>query len=96
MNAKRRGKTMNLWIKNTDGKPDAVLTMTLLGFLTVLVRLLFSNVTLELLGKTITVGAIESGAIAAILTPTLGAYVARRYTDKKYPVEKPEQSEKVE
>lgn len=67
-----------MWIKNTDGKPDAVLTMTLIGFMVVILKVLLAGAAIGAFNA----GAIDSGVIAAILTPTLGAYVARRYTDK--------------
>jgi hypothetical protein len=75
---------MNFWIKNTDGKPDAVLTLTIIGFFTCLIKVLASNVALELSGHSVNFGNVDGASIAAILTPTLGAYVARRYTDRKY------------
>lgn len=74
---------MGFWIKNTDGKPDAILTLSIVGFVTILVKLLFSGLTLTFKGKEVGIGNIDGSSIAAILTPTLGAYVARRYTDKK-------------
>lgn len=65
-----------MWIKNTNGKKDAVLTMSLIGFITVTLKVLLSNVTC----CDIYFGTIDSATITAILTPTLGAYVIRRYT----------------
>ncbi len=59
-----------IWIKNTDDKHDAVLTMAVLAFLLCLVKVALNGV----------FGTIDAGIIAALLTPTLGAYVARRYT----------------
>jgi hypothetical protein len=79
---------MQLWIKNTDGKPDAVLTMTLMGFIVVLMKFLVSNIVLNVAGHEITFGAADASAIGAMLTPTLGAYVARRYTDRKFSADK--------
>lgn len=75
---------MRSWIKNTSGKPDAVLTLTVIGFLVVIFKLLLSGISLEFDGNSYTVGDIDASEIGAILTPTLGAYVARRYTDKKH------------
>lgn len=71
---------MLLWIKNTDGKEDAMLTMAFMALLVVLIKVSLSGVV---------VGAANFGIgpdasmVAALLTPTLSAYVARRYTDKK-------------
>lgn len=76
---------MRLWINNTDGQPDAVLTMTLMGFLAILGKFLLSNVSLTLASDhIINFGSVDAMSIAAVLTPTLGAYCARRYTDKKF------------
>jgi hypothetical protein len=76
---------MSLWIKNTDGERDAVLTMALLGFIIVLVKVLLAGVVLTWSEtRTFTFGTIDAATIAAVLAPTLGAYVARRYTDAKF------------
>lgn len=75
---------MRIWINNTDGKPDAVLTMTLAGFVVVLVKFLLSNVVLTLADRTFNFGSVDGSMIGALLTPTLGAYCARRYTDRKF------------
>jgi len=75
---------MHLWIKNTDGKRDAVLTMTLMGFMVVIIKVALSGVSLKLGGGVeYDFGSIDAGVVAAVLTPTLGAYVARRYTDSE-------------
>ena len=76
---------MMKWMKNTSGKPDAVLTMAFIGFLIVVIKVLMAGSTLVWNGDTISFGEIDATTIGAILTPTLGAYVARRYTDKKFP-----------
>jgi hypothetical protein len=73
------------WIDNTAGKPDAMLTMGLMGFVVVLLKVLLGGMTVALAGKSLTLGTIDAGTIGAVLTPTLGAYVARRYTDRKHP-----------
>ena len=75
---------MILWIKNTSGKEDAVLTMTFIGFLVVIFKVLFAGVVLKVAGHEITFGTIDAAVIGALLTPTLGAYVARKYTDRKF------------
>lgn len=70
-----------IWIKNTNGKKDAVLTMALIGFVVVLIKILFSGMTVEIMDRSVNFGSIDGAVVAAILTPTLGAYIARRYTD---------------
>jgi hypothetical protein len=72
------------WLSNTSGKKDAILTLTVIGFLVVMVKLLLSGSTLILDGDTFKFNEIDASVIAAVLTPTLGAYVSRRYTDKKF------------
>ena len=75
-----------LWIKNTAGKEDAVLTMSFFAFVGVMVKFLFSGVSVSLsAGHSFSFGTVDAGVIAAILTPTLGAYVARRHTEAKHP-----------
>ena len=73
-----------LWIKNTEGRADAILTMALMGFIVVLVKVLLVGVELDIAGAKYVFGTIDGTVVAAILTPTLGAYVTRRYTDRKY------------
>lgn len=84
---------MNIWMKNTDGKRDAVLTMTIAGFVVILFKFLAAGIVLHLGERSIEFGAADAAAIGALLTPTLGAYVARRYTDKKYSVPPAQPSE---
>lgn len=73
-----------MWIKNTEGKKDAVLTMTLMGFIVILLKVALSGVTVTLLESSFSFGSVDALVVAAVLTPTLGAYVARRHTDKKF------------
>ena len=76
------------WIKNTDGKRDAVLTLTLIGFIVIMIKLLLADTVITFNGDTYKFGELSAAIIAAVLTPTLGAYVSRRYTDRKFnPVE---------
>lgn len=76
-----------MWIKNTEGRKDAVLTMALIGFLIVLAKVLLAGVSVDVAGAKYDFGTIDGMVVAAVLTPTLGAYVARRYTDKKFNVD---------
>lgn len=73
------------WVKNTEGKKDAMLTFALIAFGVVTLNILLSTV-----GK-ITVGtfsinfqAMQASAMTAYLGATFTAYVSRRWTDKKY------------
>lgn len=74
-------------LKNTDGKKDAVLTMSVITLAVILIRVLFAGVKLTISGVVLDMGAIDSGLVAALLTPTLGAYVARRYTERKFAID---------
>jgi len=74
-----------MWIKNTNGKKDAMLTFALFSFTVVTL-----NVFLSTFG-TITYGDIsvqfetlDSAVMAVYLGATFTAYVSRRLTDKHY------------
>ena len=75
---------MNFWIRNTRGKPDSMLTISMLGFAVVLFKFILSGVNVTLFGYNVNFGTVDAATVAAILTPTLGSYVARRYTDNRY------------
>lgn len=73
-----------VWIKNAEGKPDTMLSFSVVAFVVIIFKVLFGG-TVWMLGKqTFTVIPIDPGMVAALLVPTLGSYVARRYTDKKF------------
>lgn len=63
---------------NSRGRPDALLTFAAAGVVVVLGKLLLAGVTISAAGRTVSLGAIDTGAIAAVLTPLLGAYTAKR------------------
>ena len=73
-----------LFLRNTDGKKDAMLTFAFTGFIVVLFKYLVSGVAADIAGHSVNFGTVDASMMAALLTPTLGAYVARRYTDKKF------------
>ena len=68
----------SLWIKNTSGKIDAMLTFSVYAFFTVLGKVVFGGNTFDLVVFTLSISPIDPAMIAALLAPTLGAYVARR------------------
>lgn len=73
------------WIKNTDGKPDAVLTFATLSISVVLIKLLFSGASLTWPPHfSWVLQTIDAGSIGAILLPTLGAYVSNRYVNLNF------------
>lgn len=69
-----------LWLKQSDGKPSASLTMVFLAFNVCLLWLFLSIV--EGLGP-IKVRAFDAGQAMTFLTPLLGLYFGRRFTDSK-------------
>lgn len=69
---------MNLWVKHPrSAQPDAMLTLGTWALAVVLFRFLFSNVSIG----TLSFGQLDSTVVAAILTPTLGAYCFRKMSD---------------
>lgn len=84
------------WIKNTKGEPDAMLTFATVAFAIVAINLLLSTFgTVVIAGATISFAALSPSVIGAILTPTLGAYVARRLTGSAYNEKKPDGNRKT-
>lgn len=75
---------MDLAFKNSDGKRDPILTIAIFAVAIVLLKVLVSGVTFHVGGQLVSFGVIDGGLVGAILTPTLGAAVAHRYTDKKF------------
>lgn len=70
-----------LWLTNSDGKEDSMLTLGVISLGVVLLKFFLS----EMSFGSIVFGNLDGMVVAAILTPTLGAYVARRYTDANAP-----------
>ena len=57
-----------MWIKNSSGKKDAMLTFATIAFG----------------GQTRSFQILDSGTMTAYLAATFGAYVSRRWTDRKF------------
>lgn len=75
----------NIWLKNSEGEPDAMLTLAVIGFAVCLLKVLLGGIEFEIVEKhSWSLGSVDAATVAAILGPTLGAYVARRHTDKKF------------
>ena len=73
------------WMKNTDGKPDAVLTFASFAMLVVLLKLLFAGAELNWPPHfSFKILSIDAASIGAILLPTLGAYVSNKYVNFNY------------
>lgn len=75
---------MRWMLKNSAGKKDAMLTFAVIAFVVVIMKFIVSGFAISIAGHDINFGDAEAGAIAALLTPTLGAYVARRHSETKY------------
>jgi hypothetical protein len=72
------------WLKDTSGSKSATLTFAVAAFVISATKFLLSGVVLQVAGKNLNFGIVDAASIAALLTPTLGAYVARRHTDTRY------------
>ena len=74
------------WIKNTDGKRDAMLTFALVAFLVVTFNILVATFG-SIIYRDINISfqAMDAATMSAYLAATFTAYVSRRWTDKKYP-----------
>ena len=73
-----------MWIKNTSGKDDAMLTFAVISFAVVTLNLLLSTfANIETSNFSITFNALDAGSMTAYLAATFGAYVTRRWTDKQ-------------
>ena len=73
------------WIKNTSGKPDAMLTFAVVSFTMVSLNLFLSTfASLQIGGVELAFQALDTGALTAYLGATFTAYVTRRWTDKRY------------
>ena len=74
-----------MWIKNTDGKKDAMLTFATLAFLTVTVSILLGTLgDVSIAGHSIHFTTIDAGVASIYLAATFTAYVSRRWTPAAY------------
>ncbi len=74
-----------MWIKNTDGKSDAMLTFASVAFAVVTFNVLLATVNSFSLGTwDISFAPMEASTLTAYLGATFGAYVSRRWTTAKY------------
>lgn len=70
---------MTFWISHPKTKePDAMLTLSVYSLAVVLFKFFFSEMSF---GST-TFGQLDASTVAALLTPTLSAYVVRKYHDQ--------------
>jgi hypothetical protein len=81
---------MQFWIKHPRSQePDAMLTLAVYSVVATVVKFLFSDMTFG----AVTFGDLDASVIAALLTPTLGAYAVRKHSQ---PPATPETLEEVE
>jgi hypothetical protein len=73
-----------LWIKNSDGEEDTMLTFAVVAFVVVLFKVMMGGTDWTIGNLVWKIMPIDATMVAALLGPTLGAYVARRYTDRKF------------
>lgn len=70
-----------MFIKDSAGNRSLTATITYIAFIVVMVKVLFNNASIGSLNF----GSIDSLSIAAILTPVLGSYTARRWGEPTGP-----------
>lgn len=77
---------MNLWLNHPRSKkPDTMLTLATFSTLSVVGKFLLNGVSLTVGSTTVNFGAVDAALIAAVLTPTLGAYVTRKWKEPPKP-----------
>ena len=69
---------MNFWIKNTEGKPSASLTLVMVAFTVVMAWMTLSIFVNPFGIQTVPFNATEA---MIVLSPLLATYFGRRYTD---------------
>lgn len=68
-----------MFIKDSTGNKSLTATLALVGFIVVMIKLLFSGASVSVGSFSYEFGAIDAAMIAAVLTPVLGSYTARRW-----------------
>lgn len=74
-----------MFMKDSDGEKSFTVTISVITFAVVMLKVLVGGTSFNVGGVAVAFGSISSDEIVALLGPTLGAYTARRYTDKRYP-----------
>lgn len=74
-----------MWVKNTNGRQDAMLTFAAISFSVVTLNVLLSSFdTITLANSTIVFKPLDTSVMGIYLGSTFTAYVSRRWTDQKY------------
>jgi hypothetical protein len=73
-----------MYMKDSDGKKSFTVTMSIITFAVVMLKVLVGGTSFTIGGTSFSFGSIGSDEIISLLGPTLGAYSFRRYTDSRY------------
>ena len=73
-----------LWIKDPVGDSSVTVTFAVVSMAIIVFKLAFGGSVLTLPHFVWNIQTIDAGMVTALLGSTLTAYVARRYTDKKF------------
>ncbi len=74
-----------MYLKDSNGKKSLTATLSIVAFVVVMLKVLFSGAAISLMGFDYTFGSIGSDEILAMLSPILGTYAFRRYTSARFP-----------
>ena len=78
-----------IWIKNTSGKKDAMLTFAFFSFAVVTFNIFLATFgTITYGDKSIALTPMDAATMTSYLAVTFSAYTARRWTDSHYKPEK--------
>lgn len=80
-----------MYMKDSDGKKSFTVTMSIITFAVVMLKVLVGGTSFTIGGVSMAFGNIGSDEIMALLGPTLGAYSFRRYTDRRYGIDPSEE-----
>lgn len=73
-----------MYLNDSDGKKSLTATLSIIAFVIVMIKVLLNNTALQFGSFSYSFGSMDATEIAAILSPILGTYAFRRYTDKRY------------
>lgn len=73
-----------MFLKNSDGEKSMTATMSIVAFIVVMLKFLLNGSVVQLGSFTYAFGSIGATEIAAVLSPILGTYAVRRYTETRY------------
>jgi hypothetical protein len=74
-----------MWIKNTDGKKDSMLTFATISFAVVSLNIILASIgSIHFGDTTISFQPLDGGTMGIYLAATFTAYVSRRWTTAAY------------